>query len=335
MTTFSILLPVYNGGELLKQCIQSIFDQTYTDFKIHVLDSGSNDGTLEWLRSLDDRRIEIHPSDVLLSIEDNWLRIKNIQKCEYMTLIGHDDVLEPFYLQEMAALITKYPGASLYQSRYDFIDEMGVTHSSSRILPEQLKVTDFLQRLLARELDTMGTGYMMRSADYDRLGGIPSSFPNLLFADHALWISLCGQSYMAYTSRICFRYRVHASTSARTNGYIYQQAFFQFLDFLHQYEMRHPVIRDVLQRELPGYVAFFCQALSFKLLRLPLPLRKGMRVRELKSYCRKYLGKISGDNGRILNTFYIYLAAIIDSNCFTRMVFLLFKKIYPKPILRQ
>jgi len=53
-----------------------------------------------------------------------------------------------------------------------------------RQLPEE-----FLAFFLAGNIDNMGTGYMMRSADYDAAGGIPL-YPNLLFADFELWIQL-------------------------------------------------------------------------------------------------------------------------------------------------
>lgn len=39
-------------------------------------------------------------------------------------------------------------------------------------------------------IDVMGSGFMMRSADYDDLGGIPAAYPNLLFADFELLINL-------------------------------------------------------------------------------------------------------------------------------------------------
>lgn len=50
---------------------------------------------------------------------------------------------------------------------------------------------------MARTIDSTGTGYMMRAADYDRLGGIPADYPNLIFADFALWMSLMRGGYKA------------------------------------------------------------------------------------------------------------------------------------------
>ena len=56
-------------------------------------------------------------------------------------------------------------------------------------MDEKQTAAEFLHSLFIDSIDTMGTGYMMRSKDYDAVGGMPA-YPNLLFADHALWIKL-------------------------------------------------------------------------------------------------------------------------------------------------
>ena len=80
MAKFSIILPVRNGGEYIKTCIESILSQTLSNFNLHVLDNYSTDGTSEWLKSLQDERVIIFSADRPLSIEENWARVIGIQK---------------------------------------------------------------------------------------------------------------------------------------------------------------------------------------------------------------------------------------------------------------
>jgi glycosyltransferase involved in cell wall biosynthesis len=47
---FSIILPVKNGGEYVKECVQSILAQSCPDFNLHILENCSTDGTAEWLQ---------------------------------------------------------------------------------------------------------------------------------------------------------------------------------------------------------------------------------------------------------------------------------------------
>ena len=115
---YSIILPVRNGGEYVKECVHSILSQTLNDFNLIVLDNCSTDGTLQWIQSLHDERIIIYPSNKPLTIEENWARIKEVKKNEFMTLIGHDDLLCTDYLETMEALIAQHPSASLYQTHF-------------------------------------------------------------------------------------------------------------------------------------------------------------------------------------------------------------------------
>ena len=107
MQKFSIILPVKNGGDYVKECVDSILKQSYTDFNVFILDNNSDDGTLQWLQTIKDSRITIIPSSVSLSMEANWGRIKELPKHEYMTIIGHDDLFHEHYLQEMNHLETQ------------------------------------------------------------------------------------------------------------------------------------------------------------------------------------------------------------------------------------
>lgn len=125
MTRFSIILPVRNGGEYVKECVNSILSQTHGDFNLQVLDNFSSDGTPEWIHSLNDPRIIIYPSDKPLTIEENWARITVIPKNEFITLIGHDDVLDNNYLDTMINLISKHPTASLFQTHFRYINSEG------------------------------------------------------------------------------------------------------------------------------------------------------------------------------------------------------------------
>src|SRR5690348_15314094 len=186
MAKFSIILPVKNGGEYVKECVNSILSQTVQDFNLIVLDNCSTDGTLEWLQSLNDQRIIIHQSQKPLSIEENWARIKSVPKNEFITLIGHDDILNKNYLETMLNLIKKHPSASLYQSHFQYIDSKGDLLNNCKPMDEKQFAHEFLGAYMCRSIDSTGTGYMMRSVDYDNLGGMNTEYENLIFADFDL-----------------------------------------------------------------------------------------------------------------------------------------------------
>ena len=104
---FSIVLPVRNGAEHIGNAITSVLSQTYTNFELIILENCSNDGTQAIIHSFDDSRIQIYPSSSPQSIEVNWRRILDLDLDEYLTILGHDDLLYPDYLQKMQELILK------------------------------------------------------------------------------------------------------------------------------------------------------------------------------------------------------------------------------------
>lgn len=328
MTKFSVILPVKNGGNYVKECIASILNQTYKHFfNVIVLDNNSDDGTMEWLQTLKDSRVSIFPSRVSLSMEDNWGRIKFIPKNEFMTIIGHDDILLPSYLDEMNQLISRFPEASLYQTHFDFIDENGKYLRTAQPMNEIQYADDFIKCQILKTLDSTGTGYMFRSSDYDRLGGIPCDYPNLIFADYALWVMLTSISYKATSVNKCFNYRLHNSTSRLTNGMLYCQAFEKYIYFLASVSKENNEVKFVIDQYGKKFLLDYCESLSHRLLKTPFSKRQ-MKVADFIEKCNLYAESLI-PNVEFLpkRNFKILIAEVLDSNIISRKLFVFFRQI--------
>jgi glycosyltransferase involved in cell wall biosynthesis len=331
MSNYSIVLPVRNGGKYVKECVQSILAQTLPDFTLHVLDNFSSDGTLEWIRSIQDGRIKIFPAERPLSIEENWARITTIPKNEFLTLIGHDDLLSENYLEVMNRLIHRHPNASLYQTHFHYIDAKGNQIRKSKPMAEKLSAYEFLAFFLNNMIDSMGTGFMMRSADYDALGGIPL-YPNLLFADFELWIKLTQKACLVTAFEECFAFRLHQSTTSISSDLKFHHAFERFIGFLKSLR-EDASLQQVINRYGINFIAFYTKGLAHRLLRTPKQGREDKTVSELITECKRYADElVPGNDFRPYQNFSVNLARQIDSNPVTRNLFLLFKRLYTKPI---
>lgn len=237
MSRFSIFLPVRNGWPYVKDCVASILAQTHTDFELTILDNQSADETGPWLKTLADPRIRLQASESSLSIVESWARIKQAPKHEFMTMIGHDDLFDADFLATIQRLIDKYPDAALYQSGARLINADGGTIRACKPVAERETAADYLRSRFTFERDVFGTGYVMRSADYERLGGIPP-FEKLFFADDALWLSLMGGSYKACDPGEHFSVRIHPkseSASLPSAWGAILRSLGQFNDFLQRY----------------------------------------------------------------------------------------------------
>jgi glycosyltransferase involved in cell wall biosynthesis len=332
---YSIILPVHNGGDYIKLCVNSILSQTLPDFNLLILENCSDDGTAGWLHSLKDNRIQLFSSQKLLSIEENWARIISVPKNEYMTMIGHDDMLDKDYLKKMDDLIQQYPNAGLYQSHFRFINETGVVIKRCRQMKETLEPEEILNDFLNGKIDIMGTGFMMRSADYDRIGGIPS-YHNLLFADMELWLSIVAQHFLAIEPTELFSYRRHSgATTASTEVQVIVNALDKFIDFINRLRSTDKKYEEIIRCNGNKLLLEYCQGLTHKLLRTPNDLRTGSTVAGVINQFRELGKKLNtAESFEPLDYFKIRLAKIIDGNKFLRNCFLLFKKIIKRPILK-
>lgn len=330
---YSVILPVRNGGTYVKECVHSILSQTLQDFQLQVLDNCSTDGTREWLESLQDKRITIYPADRPLTIEENWSRITTIPKSEFITLIGHDDLLDNHYLATMDQLIARHPKATVYQTHFRYIDSAGALLRICKPMDEYQSATEFLAFFLTRMIDVMGTGFMMRSADYDALGGIPPTYPNLLFADFELFINLADKGYKATAAAESFSFRLHQSTTTTSSDVKFQRAYQKFIEYLEVLRKEKPAMEHVIKKYALSFISFNCQSLSHRLLRTPKDKREGNSVAAFIALNKQFADRlVPGNQFEPESNFSVKLARQIDSNALFRSLFLAFKKIHSKPI---
>ena len=328
MTKYSIILPVRNGGTYVKECVKSVLSQTYSNFNFIVLDNCSTDGTLEWLQTLPDKRIQVIPSQQSLTIEESWGRVVGIEKNEFMTLIGHDDILLPNFLQTIDALITEHPNAGLYTTHYNFIDAKDGLIRKAKRMESTYNGSSFLAALLCSQLESMGTGYVMRTTDYNSLGGIPVKYPNLLFADFELWIKLIGKKSLAISPHNCFAFRLHQSTTNTSQDNILHNALQVFINFLVSLKQTDAMMCKVIEAHGATFLLNSCKSYAHRLLRTPLKNRNGIKVASLIAQSKLWAEQLGiaavyspEENKSLL------LAKWIDKNSLLRACFLLFKKI--------
>jgi hypothetical protein len=179
----------------------------------------------------------------------------------------------------------------------------------------------------------MGTGFMMRSKDYDACGGIPPRYPNLLFADFEIFINLSRLGYKATAADPAFSFRLHQSTTTTSSDLKFHESFAIFIDYLYSLK-KDEEFNTAIERYGIDFLSLYCKGLSHRLLRTPMDKRQGKSVKYfielIKSYADKLVPNNNFDPEKQLS---VKFAKQIDSNAVTRSLFLLFKKVRNKPVL--
>jgi glycosyltransferase involved in cell wall biosynthesis len=92
---FSILMPTYNGSKWVRQTINSILRQSYSNFELIISDDCSTDNTLDIVKKYKDNRIKIFKNDVNFGYPGNLekARMLSSMDSDILYLMGQDDIL--------------------------------------------------------------------------------------------------------------------------------------------------------------------------------------------------------------------------------------------------
>jgi len=99
LPAISVCIPTYNGAKYIAQTIESILNQTFTDFEIIVSDDGSSDNTLEIVGSFNDPRIVRIDRLSKVGAEANWNNAVATASASLVKLVCQDELLYPQCLE--------------------------------------------------------------------------------------------------------------------------------------------------------------------------------------------------------------------------------------------
>lgn len=118
MPRVSVLMPVYNTHpEHLREAMDSILAQTFTDFEFLILNDCSTDsGVEEVVKSYHDPRIIYAVNDHNLGISGSRNRLIDMARGEYLAVMDHDDFSFPDRLEKEAAFLDTHPDVGIVGS---------------------------------------------------------------------------------------------------------------------------------------------------------------------------------------------------------------------------
>jgi glycosyltransferase involved in cell wall biosynthesis len=137
MSFFTIIIPLYNKEKYIKNAIESVLDQTFTDFEILVIDDFSSDKSATIASKFESEKVQLiyHEKNLGLSATRNT----GINKANsnYITFLDADDLWKPTFLESIFHLIQNFPEARIFGTNYEEVwDEVIKNpHNGSEILP--------------------------------------------------------------------------------------------------------------------------------------------------------------------------------------------------------
>lgn len=120
-------MPLYNAEKYLEGTLQSVLEQSFSEFELIISDNGSNDRTQEICRDFaaQDKRIRFYQNETNLGAAINFNRTFHLASGAYFKWIAYDDPIAPTYLEKCVALLQTEPDAVMCYPRTVLIDGEG------------------------------------------------------------------------------------------------------------------------------------------------------------------------------------------------------------------
>ena len=224
MPEVSIITPCFNSSKFLKETIQSVMAQTFTDWEWLITDDCSSDDSVEIIQKINDPRI------VLTLSEKNGGagHARNLSlgkaKGQYITFLDADDFWESNFLDEMVSFMKKEK-AELAYSNYARCDE----NLNPTIADFQAdKEVNFDNLLKTCRLSLLSSMY-----DSERVG--KEYFPaGSKREDHVMWLNLLKKIPVGKPlNKTMAKYRMHASSISRKKTNIMKDQYLVYKDYMH------------------------------------------------------------------------------------------------------
>lgn len=216
----SIGLPVYNGENFLEAAINSLLNQTFTDFEIIISDNASTDRTESICReyALKDRRIRYYRNESNLGAARNYNRVFELATGTYFKWAAHDDVCEAEYLEKCLQILEIDPDIILSYPKAYVINEQG---ENQGIYTENLNnLAEKPHQRFYRLLETYGWYHGTQIFGLIRSDCLKKTLliGNYAHADRVLLAELALHGKFAEVPEFLFCRRVHPQISQRANA---------------------------------------------------------------------------------------------------------------------
>lgn len=143
MIPISVCIPVYNRAKYIGECIESILQQTFTDFELLIIDDGSIDETCDVILSYNDPRIR------LIRGEHDYIgscnRLYDEAKGKYIARMDSDDLMLPNRLRIQYEYMESHPEVDILGGGAIFFNEYNDRESLYYKLPNEIGIKELLQ----------------------------------------------------------------------------------------------------------------------------------------------------------------------------------------------
>jgi glycosyltransferase involved in cell wall biosynthesis len=216
MPKVSVVIPAYNAMAYLPETVESVLQQSFTDFELLIINDGSSDHIVQWASQLTDPRLK------LISQQNQGLpgaRNTGITHAqgEYIAFLDADDLWEPTKLEKQLQCFQANPNAGVVYTWTVLVDEYG--QPTGRIFASQAEGNVWLQ-LLETDVISNGSSAMVRRDCFQVVGLFDRSLTSA--EDLDMWLRIAEKYPFAVVKEPLTLYRQYATSMSKNRQRMFQ-----------------------------------------------------------------------------------------------------------------
>jgi len=214
----SIIIPSYNNAQFIAETLESVFNQTYSDFEIVLVDDGSTDDT----KSIVNEYIKRYPRKIRYMYQPNQgisvARNKALKfaKGEYIAFLDSDDVWEADKLKLQMEFFDQNPEADLVYTNSRIVEESNTktirAYTDAHYF--QIKPSNIFEELLIKNFITFPSIIVKKNV-LDSLEKPVFAVWNLSSQDTELLLRISREYNIYGISEYLVRYRLHDNNTSK------------------------------------------------------------------------------------------------------------------------
>lgn len=267
--SFSIIIPVYNKAQYVRQCLDSLLNQDYSAFEIIVINDGSTDNSLQVISEFNDKRLKVItcPNGGVSNARN--IGIKSAMN-DYVLFVDADDYVEIDYMSKLNDELTAL-GSEIWIGGLTKFSETGEYRVVKPSLANGvISKSDFRNEFVAQMFNNEGVlGYVAGkcvSLDLLRRNRIQFNPDLKLAEDLDFWLTCYNYATtLAISSQIGYYYRQDAANSSWALSPQHESQIGVWLRILDNYALDENSGRSIVLAKINGIIeASFLEAEDIK-----------------------------------------------------------------------
>jgi glycosyltransferase involved in cell wall biosynthesis len=213
----SICIPNHNYENYIKETVDSVLAQSYTNFEIIIVDDVSTDKSVEIIKSYKDPRIKLYQNSSNLYTFKTNNKALSLAKGELVAILHSDDKYEPTFLEEIVKAYNQHPNHKVFITGVHFYhpDDKKLIpwhpYNSGGVKSQK----EILVRLFHQNNIGNGVNVVFHNDCIKKIGGFSTEYKYI--ADYDYFLRLANNYDFVYIDKLLTYYRVHNSSATNDN----------------------------------------------------------------------------------------------------------------------